>query len=218
MIQYLCNGDPTKIPDNTTHLTFGDEFNQPVDNLPNSITLLIFGENFNQPVDNLPNSIKHLSFGLYFNQPLDNLPNSIISINFGAKFNQSIDNLPNSLVCIEFKKNSCFNKSVDNIIKFVKIFHFNDYNSYQKYRDKLSNNCIIHKSDIKFLSHYVFYEHINFKKHCYGFGDIYNIAELQYFVHNTLLKKLTEYVFNPQRLQRFAEKYNLSFEEYMDFL
>ena len=198
MIQYLCNGDPSKIPDNTTHLTFVDEFNKPVDNLPNSITLLIFGENFNQPVDNLPNSI--------------------ISINFGAKFNQSIDNLPNSLVCIEFKKNSCFNKSVDKIIKFVKIFHFNDHNLYQKYRDKLSNNCIIHKSDIKFLSHYVFYEHINFKKHCYGFGDIYNIAELQYFVHNTLLKKLTEYVFNPQRLQRFAEKYNLSFEEYMDFL
>lgn len=51
-----------KYPSKLTHLKFGIEFNQPIDNLPKSLTHLILGDNFNQPIDNLPNSITQLTF------------------------------------------------------------------------------------------------------------------------------------------------------------
>src|ERR1700749_2241921 len=40
-----------KIPTFITHLTFGRDFNQPVQNdIPRSVTYLTFGYNFNQPI------------------------------------------------------------------------------------------------------------------------------------------------------------------------
>ena len=51
------------IPNCITHLTLGNEFNQPINNIPKSITHLTFGENFNQAINNLPKSITHLTFG-----------------------------------------------------------------------------------------------------------------------------------------------------------
>ena len=51
------------IKSSITHLTFGWDFNQSVDNLPSSLTHLTFGHCFNQLVDNLPSTINHLTFG-----------------------------------------------------------------------------------------------------------------------------------------------------------
>jgi len=53
------------LPSSITHLTFGDKFNQTVDNLPPSLTHLIFGYYFNQPVDLLPHSLLFLKFGFF---------------------------------------------------------------------------------------------------------------------------------------------------------
>src|SRR5256885_240453 len=36
-----------------THLTFGHDFDQPINHLPNSITHLTFGHDFDQPIDHL---------------------------------------------------------------------------------------------------------------------------------------------------------------------
>jgi len=59
----------TDIPPYVTHLTFDDNFNQPIKNLPPSIIYLTFGRNFNQPIqNNIPPSVTHLTFGTWFNR------------------------------------------------------------------------------------------------------------------------------------------------------
>ena len=61
-----------------THLTFGLEFNQPVDlRQLQKLTHLNFGYNFDKRVNDeqgeplLPPNLTHLTFGHYFNQPVD---------------------------------------------------------------------------------------------------------------------------------------------------
>ena len=93
-LYYPVNVKPKKYPSNLTHLTFGDDFNQPIDNLPNSLTHLTLGYTFNQPINNLPDSITYLKLGFEFNQPINNLPNTITHLTLGYNFNQLIDNLP----------------------------------------------------------------------------------------------------------------------------
>ena len=67
-----------------SHLTFGCNFNQPINEgmLPNSLTHLTFGWDFNQSINKgmLPNSLTHLTFGYNFNQPIkkDVLPSYLI--------------------------------------------------------------------------------------------------------------------------------------------
>ncbi len=102
---------------NLTDLTFGDDFNQSVDNLPNGIIHLTFGRDFDKPVDKLPNSITHLTFGYWFNQSVDHLPNSITHLTFGDWFNQLVDKLPDSITHLTF--GSRFNQSVDNLPKSI---------------------------------------------------------------------------------------------------
>ena len=48
------------LPKNLTTLTFGDNFNQNVDNLPPNLQTLTFGYQFNQNVDNLPSNIEYI--------------------------------------------------------------------------------------------------------------------------------------------------------------
>jgi hypothetical protein len=65
------NLDEVVLFEHLTHLTFDEDFNQPVNNLPQGLTPLeesrrswlthlTFGRNFNQEVDNLPQSLTHL--------------------------------------------------------------------------------------------------------------------------------------------------------------
>jgi len=93
--------EPVQLPSSITHLKFGDNFDQPVENLPSSITHLTFGKKFNQSIDNLPTSITHLTFESDFNQPVENLPSSITDLTFGENFNQPID-LPSSITHLTF--------------------------------------------------------------------------------------------------------------------
>ena len=188
-----------QIPNDTKHLVFTYGFNSPINSLPNTITHLTLGHNFNQSLSNLPNSITHLILGNNFNKPLNNLPNSITHLTFNHNFNQLINK----------------------IVKFVNIFIFTDYNSYLRYREELLNKNVIYKMIIRYeyytlvSYHYKFY---NFKVVSINYEDVCNIAEFQYFIHNKFFKLLTTYVFNPQRLLKIAEKYNLTIDEYLDFL
>ena len=218
MIEYLCDGDLGKIPKNTTHLTFELNFNRSVNNLPNSITHLTFGCDFNQSVDSLPISITHLTFGNNFNQSVDNLPNSIKYLTFGFDFDQPIDNLPNSIIHLTF--GHCFSQKIDTVVNYVKIFIFKNYYFYCQNKEKLKRKMIIFIKDrcnyYKFNGLLIIGKNIQY--YHYVDIEINDIVKLHYFIHYIFFKKLTEYVFNPRRLLRFSKKYNLTLDEYIDFL
>lgn len=94
------------LPSTLTHLTFGINFNLPVDKkLPHSLTHLkfknnIWGTGFNQPIDHLPPRLTHLVVGTNFNKPVNNLPSTLKYFKAGEKFDHSIDNLPDAVTHI----------------------------------------------------------------------------------------------------------------------
>ena len=96
-----------------THLTLGDDFNQPLGNLPSSLTHLSFGESFNQPVDELPDNITHLTFGLDFNRNVGALPGAVIHLVFGYDFNQPVDSIPLTTTHLTFGYS--FNQTVQHL-------------------------------------------------------------------------------------------------------
>jgi hypothetical protein len=51
------------LPENLTHLTFGNIFNKEVNYLPKKLSHLYFGTCFDKTVNNLPNNLSHLYFG-----------------------------------------------------------------------------------------------------------------------------------------------------------
>lgn len=103
-----------KFPDSLKKLTFGQNFNQPLDKevkLPGSLQALTFGENFNQPLDNIefPGDLRKLTFGKSFNQSLDKVtfPDKLRALRFGKNFKQPLDNVnfPDSLRTVTFGRN-----------------------------------------------------------------------------------------------------------------
>lgn len=129
IIQLTLDNDfnqPTIIPNNVTHLTFGDSYNCIVGSdvfvntnmqiystniqvtiIPNSVTHLTFGKCYNQPTL-LSHGITHLTFGEYYNQPTI-LPFGIEKVVFGDAYNQPTV-LPISLVDVKFGDN--FNNKI----------------------------------------------------------------------------------------------------------
>ncbi len=110
---YPFNIKPKSYPKNLKELTFGIDFNQPVENLPKKLTFLKLGYNFNLPLDNLPNSLTHLVLEYEFNLPLDNLPERLIELELSYSFNHPLDSLPNSLT--HLTTGYCYNFSLDNL-------------------------------------------------------------------------------------------------------
>ena len=68
----------------------GSIFNQPI-TIPQNITHLIFGNCFNQQVI-IPQNITHLTFGCDFNQPVI-IPQNVTYLTFGYRFNQKLNKL-----------------------------------------------------------------------------------------------------------------------------
>lgn len=72
--------DLYEIPQDTTHLTFWYEFNQPIlkGMIPESVTHIYLSNSFNQPIsiDIFPKNLIYIQFGYGFNQPL---PDELIS-------------------------------------------------------------------------------------------------------------------------------------------
>jgi hypothetical protein len=102
IIDYPFEKNNNIFPNTLKKITFGEKFNDQVNNLPIGLEIIVFGTSFNQPIDNLPCTIKEIYFGESFNQSVDYLPNSLEIILFGVNFNQSIDNLPSGLTQIKF--------------------------------------------------------------------------------------------------------------------
>jgi hypothetical protein len=88
--------EPGQLPQNLTHLTLGDGFNQSIGRyvLPPSLTHLTLGPGFNKSIGRyvLPPSLTHLRFGDGFDQFIgqDVLPPSLTHLEFGERFNQPL--------------------------------------------------------------------------------------------------------------------------------
>uniref|UniRef100_A0A6G6ADK4 FNIp repeat-containing protein n=1 Tax=Borely moumouvirus TaxID=2712067 RepID=A0A6G6ADK4_9VIRU len=93
-IWYFFDGEV--VPHGITILCFPNMFNKSITNLiPNSTSNIIFGKNFNQPLnkscleETLPN-LRELTFGENFNQSIKYLPKSVIKLTFLGPFNEEI--------------------------------------------------------------------------------------------------------------------------------
>lgn len=111
------------IPKKITHLTFENNFNEPIenkidDNISGNLISLDLGCNFNYPISEFISkcaNIKDLRIGYWFNQPLNKIPTGITHLTLGNSYRSSLKNiLPNSLTHITFGDN--FNESLENII------------------------------------------------------------------------------------------------------
>eukprot|EP01112_Ceratiomyxa_fruticulosa_P019290 TRINITY_DN6297_c0_g3_i1.p1 TRINITY_DN6297_c0_g3~~TRINITY_DN6297_c0_g3_i1.p1 ORF type:complete len:286 (-),score=61.90 TRINITY_DN6297_c0_g3_i1:75-932(-) len=123
-------GDLKQLP-NLTHIYFGMNFNQPIDNLlPDSLEHLEFVHFscFNQTINSLPPNITFLKLPSSFNQPLTALPPKITKLTFLQNFNQLINrnNLPLNLKQLEFCYDSCFNHSINDLPLSITHLTMND--------------------------------------------------------------------------------------------
>jgi len=123
--------NPGNIPNNLTHLIFGNNFDQPLTSgvLPHTLKYLKFGNNFDQPLNPgiLPFGMTHLIFGQFYNQPLkiNSIPNSVIYLIFSTRYNHPINNiLPDKLIYLKLGMN--FNQElkigdIPNSVKYLKL-------------------------------------------------------------------------------------------------
>ena len=123
------------LPKSLRTLLFAHDFNQEIHDvrlpalrdvtLPEGLQNLTFGDNFDQSLDNVrwPAGLQSLNFGQRFNQSLDYVtwPPGLQTLTFCdrsndcGEFNQSLDNVkwPESLQTLTFK--TYFNQSLDNV-------------------------------------------------------------------------------------------------------
>ena len=97
-------------PETLKELIFSDKFNQELI-LPNALLHLrhiTFGNNFNQDINNLSNiapNLTHLTFGKNFNQEIYILSNTLEYLKFGGCFIQKINHFPETLKEITIRRN-----------------------------------------------------------------------------------------------------------------
>jgi hypothetical protein len=111
-LQQLRQQNQNIVESPSTHITFGDDYNQPTDNL-SPVTHITFDNDYNQPTDNLPAYVTHVRFGFSYNQPTNKLPASVTHVTFGYMYNQLTNNLPASVTHVTFGDN--YNRSTDNL-------------------------------------------------------------------------------------------------------
>jgi hypothetical protein len=72
------------------------------------------GFNYNQSFEIVSN-IKNLTIDCNNINLIENLPSTIEELNFGVNFHLELNHLPNSIKIIKFKKNSYYNKELNNL-------------------------------------------------------------------------------------------------------
>ena len=141
------------MPNSLTHLTFGRNFNQEVNKLPNSLTHLTFGYCFNKKID-IPFTIKYLKLNCNNLHIIDYLPDNIEELELGYYFNLELNNLPTSIKKITFYKNSCYNKELNCLPKFLECIQLP--RNYDKKLLNTSNNLkIICSTNYEYKNDYI---------------------------------------------------------------
>jgi hypothetical protein len=97
------------------------KFNKSVNSLPNEITHLTFGNYFDRSVNSLPANITYINCGYYFNQSVNSPPKNLTHINFGCRFNQLVNSLPSTLIEICFYSHYTIKNNIPNSIEFLNI-------------------------------------------------------------------------------------------------
>lgn len=123
-----------RIPSTITHLIFGWRFNQPIKKcIPSSITHLNFDCDFNQPIENcIPSSVVHLKFCVCFNQPIkNNIPTSVTHLTLGWHFEQSVSDIPSSVTHLFFNEKEDNDIEIDNIPSTVRYLQIRGEFNYE---------------------------------------------------------------------------------------
>lgn len=72
-----------RLPETLTHLTFGLDFDQPIDNLPSNLTHLVLEFTYSRPINKFPPNLKHLTIDKSYTYDdirtlsLENLPKGV---------------------------------------------------------------------------------------------------------------------------------------------
>jgi hypothetical protein len=119
-------------PKNTKILIYGDNFNQPLDDVifPSTLKTIFLGDSFNHSIDNVkfPKSLAGIVIGDAFNHPISGLNISFLysMLTIGNAFNSVISNIPKNLRSISLGKS--FNQSLAGVefppdLRFLYLFN-----------------------------------------------------------------------------------------------
>jgi len=213
------------IPNNITHLSFGDNFNQELNkgDIPESVIYLNLGDKFNQELKEgvIPESVIHLNLGNKFNKPLKqkDIPNGVIHLKFSHFFNQLLKkgDIPESVMYLWFEKN--FNQKLDkNILpkNILKILFHKNQNQNQILDLTFDNNILIAIIDDDYEIEYNNKININ-----YFDNDLLEIYIEKYLTKDKLighiiLKELIKKVFHPKRLLYLSDTYKINIENLLE--
>ena len=112
---FLCKLSHNKSIKNTTHVTFGYDFNQPLDDSIKKSAYLQINNKFNQPLDDSIKNATHVQFGYSFNQPLGDSIQNATHVEFGINFNQPLGDSTKNATHVQFGWN--FNQPLGDSIK-----------------------------------------------------------------------------------------------------
>lgn len=155
-------------PQKIYYIKYGNDFNQPIDNLSQSLEFLILGNSFNQCVDFLSENLKFLNIGCGFNHSINDLPIGIESLHM-YDYSGNLDNLPNGLVEFINRDNNEFNDihieiTLKDILKISHPYYKNNrkqiYLEKQKYLKKQKNGFT--KSNPKTIEIHKLHDNIKF--------------------------------------------------------
>lgn len=83
-----------KLPESLEYLNFGNRFNNEIKTYPPNLKYVSFGSNFNKPIDNITS--QHIFLGNY-NCPINITNTKVEYLCFGEAFNGKIINLPSNI-------------------------------------------------------------------------------------------------------------------------
>lgn len=109
------------LPFNLEKVSFGKNFNLPIDNLPDTINSISFSYSFNKSINKLPNNLSFLSFGACYNKAIFCLPENLTILSFGDLFNNNLI-IPPNLKELYFGLD--FNREIISFPKSLKKLHF----------------------------------------------------------------------------------------------
>ena len=170
-----------------------EKYNELYENvIPNNvIDLTLFNFNKLLKIGDLPPKIKVIDFNDDYNQPInkDVLPKSITHLYFGYLFKQPLDNILS-----------------DNLVELILYCH--------NYPNKILNNYIHYFYDYigdKYDNRYINYKGIEIE-----YRNKMYIDKKIVFLGKIIFEELVSKVFNPNRLLKLCNIYNISFDEIND--
>jgi len=193
---------PGILPLNLIYLKFDNNFNQPLNPgiIPNSVIYLEFGNNFNQPLKkgDIPQGLRHLVFGRYFNQYIEEgvIPDSVMHITFGSYFNHQLNNIISKNI-INLVLSHRYKKLMDNINNLNKFNEYKlDFSFVGYYENEIEyGNLKIHIDKKKYIDKYI----------------LENLTEDK-LRGKIIFNELVEKIFNPNRLLKMCQIYNMDLE------